>query len=191
MSPANRGTQWANSGMVVEILPEDVPGDPDDPLRMMHYQEEIEHTFFEAAGRTQQAPAQRMLDFTQGRQSDTLPAPHIPRGSSSAAWTGCYPPPSPVASRKPSKCSTASSAASSPTKPYSSATKRGTSSPVRIPRDPDTLTHITHTSLYPCGEGAGYAGGIVSAAIDGIMTARALAAKIHSDANTQEINSLH
>ncbi len=191
MSPANRGTQWANSGMVVEILPEDVPGNPDNPLRMMHYQEEIEHTFFEAAGRTQQAPAQRMLDFTQGRQSDTLPRSSYPPGLISARMDRLLP--SPIARR----LSEAFKVFDSKQRGFLTneavliGDETRTSSPVRIPRDPDTLTHITHTGLYPCGEGAGYAGGIVSAAIDGIMTARALAAKIYPIANIQEINPLH
>ena len=66
MSPSSRGTRWANSGMVVEILPEDIDnGKADDPLKMMKYQEDIETRFFEDAGKTQNAPAQRMIDFTQ------------------------------------------------------------------------------------------------------------------------------
>ncbi len=71
MSPSNRGTRWANSGMVVEVLPEDIPGD--NPLRMLHFQAEIEQRFFEAAGNSQQAPAQRMTDFVNGRLSADLP----------------------------------------------------------------------------------------------------------------------
>ena len=74
MSPSSRGTRWANSGMVVEILPEDIDnGKADDPLKMMKYQEDIEPRFFEDAGKTQNAPAQRMIDFTQGKPSRDLP----------------------------------------------------------------------------------------------------------------------
>lgn len=71
MSPGNRGTRWANSGMVVEILPEDVEGD--DELRMMHYQEKIERQFFEDDG-SLNAPAQRMTDFVVSRPSVSLPS---------------------------------------------------------------------------------------------------------------------
>ena len=81
MSPANRGTQWANSGMVVEILPEDIELQPGQrpELRMMYLQQEIETTFFEAASKTQKAPAQRMTDFVAGRLSDSLPRSSYPR----------------------------------------------------------------------------------------------------------------
>ena len=76
MSPSSRGTRWANSGMVVEILPEDIDnGKADDPLKMMKYQEDIETRFFEDAGKTQNAPAQRMIDFTQGKPSCVVPEP--------------------------------------------------------------------------------------------------------------------
>lgn len=178
MSPANRGTKWANSGMVVEILPDDIPDTDDAPLKMMHYQESIETRFFEASGRTQQAPAQRMKDFTEGRLSDTLPRSSYPPGLVSARIDQLLP--SPVARRLQEGFRIFGSK------------QRGfltndavligdetrTSSPVRIPRDPETLTHTALAGLYPCGEGAGYAGGIVSAAIDGIQSARALAQTI-------------
>ncbi len=86
MSPANRGTQWANSGMVVEILPEDIEPQPGQrpELRMMYLQQEIETTFFEAASKTQKAPAQRMTDFVAGRLSDSLPRSSYPPGLMSA-----------------------------------------------------------------------------------------------------------
>lgn len=174
MSPANRGTRWANSGLVVEILPDDIP-DGDDPiLKMMHYQEKIEQSFFEASGHTQQAPAQRMTDFVNGKQSATLPRSSYPPGLISCRIDKLLP--TPVASRMKA----AFRIFDSKQRGFLSeqavliGDETRTSSPVRIPRDPETLQHISITGLYPCGEGAGYAGGIVSAAVDGIMTARAL-----------------
>ncbi len=173
MSPANRGTRWANSGMVVEILPEDVPGD--DPLRIMHYQEQIEKRFFEAAGNTQKAPAQRMTDFVASRPSSDLPRSSYPPGVFPARIDQLLP--EPVAHRLQkgfAEFGRKSRGFLSPEAILVGDETR-TSAPVRIPRTPDTLRHISVKGLYPCGEGAGYAGGIVSAAVDGIRCARALA----------------
>lgn len=182
MSPSNRGTRWANSGMVVEVLPEDIPEyDKYGPLKMMHYQQDIEGAFSKAASGLQTAPAQRMTDFIDGRQSSDLPrssyAPGIFPGRVDELL------PSPVASRlqkgfadfgrKARGFLTSEAIVIGP--------ETRTSAPVRIPRDSETRSHINIKGLYPAGEGAGYAGGIVSAAIDGINTARALAAKILKD----------
>lgn len=175
MSPSNRGTRWANSGMVVEVLPDDVPEyDKYGVLKMMYFQQDIEQKFFEASGHTQQAPAQRMTDFVASRPSTTLPdssyAPGLipgridqllPRFIAARLQKGLA-----EFGRKARGFLT------------SDATLIGdetrTSAPVRIPRDKDSRSHITIAGLYPVGEGAGYAGGIVSAAIDGINTARAI-----------------
>ncbi len=175
MSPSNRGTRWANSGMVVEVLPDDVPEyDKYGVLKMMYFQQDIEQKFFEAAGHTQQAPAQRMTDFIASRPSATLPdssyAPGLipgridqllPRFIAARLQKGLA-----EFGRKARGFLT------------SDATLIGdetrTSAPVRIPRDKDSRSHITIAGLYPVGEGAGYAGGIVSAAIDGINTARTI-----------------
>src|SRR3712207_5553510 len=73
MSPSNRGTQWSNSGMVVEIRPEDIAGDTESPLAMMEYQEQLEKITWQQAGMTQRAPAQRMADFVNSRLSYDLP----------------------------------------------------------------------------------------------------------------------
>ena len=176
MSPANRGTQWANSGMVVEILPEDIPdadGVP-SPLKMMYFQESIEQRFFEASGGTQQAPAQRMTDFVEGRQSASLPRSSYPPGLISARIDELLP--QGVAKR----LQEAFKVFGSKQRGFLSeqavviGDETRTSSPVRVPRDRESMQHISLDGLYPCGEGAGYAGGIVSAAIDGIMAARAL-----------------
>ncbi|MDE6692324.1 MAG: FAD-binding protein, partial [Muribaculaceae bacterium] len=173
MSPSNRGTRWANSGMVVEILPEDVAGD--NPLRMMRMQQEIEQSFYADAGGTQNAPAQRMTDFVNGKESKTL--------AESSYTAGVHP--ARVDKLLPKRVSDRLRQAFREFgKKYrgfltEEATVIGdetrTSSPVRIPRDRETLHHVTISGLYPCGEGAGYAGGIVSAAIDGERCAEALA----------------
>lgn len=180
MSPANRGTQWANSGMVVEILPEDIEPQPGQrpELRMMYLQQEIETTFFEAASKTQKAPAQRMTDFVAGRLSDSLPRSSYPPGLMSARVDRLLP--QSVAKR----LQEAFTVFDRKQRGFlsSEATVVGdetrTSAPVRIPRDADSMCHIATAGLYPCGEGAGYAGGIVSAALDGMACARALAASL-------------
>ena len=181
MSPANRGTRWANSGMVVEVLPEDIadPADPaDKPLKMMHYQEEIERRFFEAAGETQQAPAQRMTDFVAGRDSAGLPRSSYPPGLLCRRIDKLLPGPIARRLREGFKVFDSKQHGFLSHDAVLIGDETRTSSPVRIPRDRETLAHITMPGLYPCGEGAGYAGGIVSAAIDGIMSARAIAAQI-------------
>ncbi len=177
MSPANRGTRWANSGMVVEILPDDIAADEgtDPRLRMMHFQEKIERAFFDAAGATQKAPAQRMTDFVASRASASLPPSSYPPGLTPCRVDTLLPPF--VASR----LQEAFRIFGERQRGFLSADatvigdETRTSSPVRIPRDRDTMCHIEIADLYPCGEGAGYAGGIVSAAVDGIAAARAVA----------------
>ena len=188
MSPANRGTQWANSGMVVEILPDDIPDTDGNPaLKMMHYQEDIEKRFFEAAGQTQQAPAQRMKDFTEGRLSADLPRSSYPPGLLSARIDQLLPPPVARRLQEGFRVFGTKQPGFLTNEAVLIGDETRTSSPVRIPRDPSTLTHTTLAGLYPCGEGAGYAGGIVSAAIDGIMSARALASAILPATDNQSI----
>ncbi len=180
MSPANRGTRWANSGMVVEVLPEDIPDTDgvDNALKMMRFQEEIEQRFFEASGHTQQAPAQRMLDFTQGKQSLSLPRSSYPPGLLSARIDQLLPKGIARRLQEGFKVFGQKQRGFLTNEAVLIGDETRTSSPVRIPRSTETLTHVDIPGLYPCGEGAGYAGGIVSAAIDGIMSARALATTI-------------
>ncbi len=177
MSPSNRGTRWANSGMVVEILPEDLPESYTGfgPLKMMHYQADIEARFFEAAGRTQKAPAQCMTDFTASRPSATLPPTSYAPGLTPARIDLLLP--EPIARRLQEGFRQFGRSARGFLTPEAAliGCETRTSSPVRVPRDPETLRHVATPSLYPCGEGAGYAGGIVSAAIDGMRCAEALA----------------
>lgn len=173
MSPSNRGTRWANSGMVVEVLPEDVEGD--DALKMLRFQEQIERRFFEASGCSQQAPAQRMTDFVAGRPSKSLAVSSYAPGVVPARVDRLLP--EAIARR----LQTAFREFDRKQKGFlsSEATVVGdetrTSSPVRIPRDSESMIHIGLPGLYPAGEGAGYAGGIVSAAMDGERAAEALA----------------
>ncbi len=178
MSPANRGTRWANSGMVVEVLPDDIP-DPenadDKALKMMYFQESIEHRFFEAAEGTQQAPAQRMTDFVDGRESLDLPRSSYPPGLLSRRIDQLLPEPIARRLREGFKVFNSKQRGFLTSEAVLIGDETRSSSPVRIPRDRETLAHVSMPGLYPCGEGAGYAGGIVSAAIDGIMSARAIA----------------
>ena len=165
MSPSNRGGQWSNSGMVVEIRPEDIAGD--DPLRVMHYQEQIERDCWQQGNRKQTAPAQRMADFVNGRLSYDLPRSSYAPGLISSPlhfWL-----PSFVASRLQQGFKTFGRQAHGflTNEAVMIAAETRTSSPVRIVRDPETLMHVRIEGLFPCGEGAGYAGGIVSAGIDG------------------------
>lgn len=177
MSPSNRGTRWANSGMVVEVLPEDIAGD--DPLKMITFQQQIESAFFNESGQSQNAPAQRMTDFVTGRQSKSLPTTSYAPGIHPARIDLLLPN---TISRRLQK---GFEEFGRKQKGFltSEATLIGdetrTSAPVRVPRDSETLNHVDISGLFPCGEGAGYAGGIVSAAIDGERCAEAAAALIN------------
>jgi len=165
MSPASRGTQWSNSGMVVEVRPEDVEGD--GVLRMLAYQEQLEHMCWQQGGRKQTAPAQRMADFVNGRLSYDLPRSSYAPGLVSSPlhfWL-----PKPIASRLQQGFKTFGRQAHGflTNEAVMIAVETRTSSPLRIVRDRDTLQHVGLQGLFPCGEGAGYAGGIVSAGVDG------------------------
>ena len=172
MSPSNRGTRWANSGMVVEVLPEDVDGD--DELRMMRFQEEIERRFFMAGNGSQQAPAQRMTDFINGKMSGSLPESSYAPGLYSARIDRLLP--HSIASRLQQAFIEFGKKQRGfvTDKAVVIGDETRTSAPVRIPRMSDTLCHVAVPGLYPAGEGAGYAGGIVSAAIDGERVAEAV-----------------
>lgn len=176
MSPSNRGSRWANSGMVVEVLPDDVEDTHTcGPLKMMAFQEEIEQCFFEDADRSQNAPAQRMKDFVEGHASRNLPPTSYAPGIHPARIDRLLP--EPIARRL--QKGFAEFGRKSKGFLTNEATLIGcetrTSSPVRIVRNPDTLEHVGVKGLFPAGEGAGYAGGIVSAAIDGERCADAVA----------------
>ncbi|MCR4852216.1 MAG: FAD-binding protein [Prevotella sp.] len=166
MSPANRGTAWSNSGMVVELHPDDI-GDSSNPLCMMDYQERLEKLCWQQGNMKQTAPAQRMADFVNGKLSANLPSSSYAPGLISSPlhfWI-----PSEISHRlqqgfrkfgQMSRGFLTNEAALI-------AIETRTSAPVRIVRDNETLQHIEVAGLFPCGEGAGYAGGIVSAGVDG------------------------
>lgn len=186
MSPSDRGSYWSNSGMVVEIHPEDLedkalhlPSEMDGPtvpeLRMMQFQEKLEELCWSNGNCRQTAPAQRMDDFIHNSLSKDLPKTSYAPGVISSPLHFWMPPF--ISSRlqdgfihfgKIAKGFLTNSA-------LMIGVETRTSSPVRILRDKDTLQHVAVKGLFPCGEGAGYAGGIVSAAIDGERCAESIA----------------
>lgn len=207
MSPKNRGSKWSNSGMVVEIRPEDLDEvsmlslmktamgdekfgamhddfyDKANPLRMMYFQEALERECWLQGNRKQTAPAQRMGDFVNRKLSYDLPSSSYAPGLISSPlhfWMPLF---------MSARLGEAFRIFGSRYKGFLSkeATVIGvetrTSSPVRITRDNETLQHVSRPGLFPCGEGAGYAGGIVSAAIDGERCADAVASWIESHRN--------
>ena len=168
MSPANRGTAWSNSGMVVELRPEDVASADIPPsLSVMHFQESLERLCWQQGNMKQTAPAQRMADFVNGRLSYDLPRSSYAPGLISSPlhfWL-----PKGIAGRLQEGFKTFGRQAHGflTNEAVLIAVETRTSSPVRILRDRDTLQHVGIQGLFPCGEGAGYAGGIVSAGVDG------------------------
>ncbi len=179
MSPSNRGTKWSNSGMVVEVHPEDLMHyDANDPLCVMHFQEDLERKCFEAAGGTQRAGAQRMLDFVQGKDSKDLPRTSYAPGIKPSRLDKWLPRFISNRLRKGFEVFGRYARGFLTNEAIIIGVETRTSSPVRIPRMPIDMRHIEIENLFPCGEGAGYAGGIVSAAIDGERCAEALAGQL-------------
>ncbi|TFG44200.1 MAG: FAD-binding protein [Bacteroidia bacterium] len=179
MSPSQRNSPYANSGIVVEIRPEDTEKfDRHKELAGLEFQKEFERMAWEQAGRTQAAPAQRLTDFINGLNSGTLPeVSYFPGVTSSPMheWIPEF-----VGNRLKEGFRFFGSMMNGylTNEAVIVGVESRTSSPLRIPRDPVTLEHINISGLYPCGEGSGYAGGIVSSAVDGIKTAEVVAAKI-------------
>ena len=166
-SPSKRDQATANSGIVVEIRPSDFGIFGDSPLAALKFQQQVEQKAWLAGGKTQTAPAQRLVDFSNGRASKDLPVTSYKPGITSVELGEVLPrfvykslQQGFIEFGKSMKGYFTNEA-------VVHATESRTSSPVRIPRDPATLEHVQISGLYPCGEGAGYAGGIVSAAIDG------------------------
>jgi uncharacterized FAD-dependent dehydrogenase len=186
MSPSNRGSRWSNSGMVVEIQPEDIMNDErltmndeaegsHPELAVLRFQEELERQCWLQGGRRQTAPAQRMADFTRRKLSYDLPESSYSPGLISSPlhfWMPEF-----ITDRLSQGFQQfgRSSHGFLTNEAVMIGVETRTSSPVRIVRDKDTLQHITLRGLFPCGEGAGYAGGIVSAGIDGERCAEAVA----------------
>ena len=174
MSPSNRGGQWSNSGMVVETRAEDIPGD--DVLRVMHFQEELERNCWQQGNMHQTAPAQRMADFVNKRLSYDLPRSSYAPGLISSPLHFWLPQSVSHRLQEGFKQFGKSSHGFLTNEAVMIGVETRTSSPVRIVRNVDTLMHVRLQGLFPCGEGAGYAGGIVSAAIDGERCAEMCAA---------------
>ena len=200
MSPSGRNSRWSNSGMVVETRPEDLDSGlqrfmteamadgafaethpdmdtPNNPLRMMYFQEALEKACWQQGGRKQTAPAQRMADFVNRRLSYDLPDSSYTPGLISSPlhfWMPDF-----ITSRliEGFNAFGRKSHGFLTNEAVMIAAETRTSAPVRILRDPETLCHVQVKGLYPCGEGAGYAGGIVSAAIDGERCAEQLCAR--------------
>ena len=165
MSPSNRGGQWSNSGMVVETRAEDIEGD--DPLRVMHFQEQLEYDCWQQGNRKQTAPAQRMTDFVNKRLSYDLPRSSYAPGLISSPLHFWMPQSISHRLQEGFKAFGRQSHGFLTNEAVMIGVETRTSSPVRIVRDGETLMHIRLQGLFPCGEGAGYAGGIVSAGVDG------------------------
>ena len=185
MSPSNRGSQWSNSGMVVELHPEDLEqkelqiegaepaGDLPPQLRMLHFQEQLERLCWLQAGRRQMAPAQRMSDFCHRKLSFDLPASSYAPGLVASPLHFWLPP---FISHRLSQGFLQFGRQSRGFLTNDAiliGVETRTSSPLRIVRDRDSLQHVRLRGLFPCGEGAGYAVGIVSAGIDGERCAEA------------------
>jgi len=172
-SPSKRNNPYANSGTVVQINLEDVAGDNADPFKLLNFQKEIEQAAFRAGGGSLVAPGQRMVDFCEERLSKDLPKNSYLPGTKSVELVNVLPgwinerlrKALPVFGKKMKGYYT--------NEAILVGVESRTSSPVKVPRDKETLQHPQITGLFPCGEGAGYAGGIISAAIDGINCASA------------------
>ncbi|MDE7455301.1 MAG: FAD-binding protein [Prevotella sp.] len=165
MSPSNRGGQWSNSGMVVETRAEDIEGD--DPLRVLRFQEELERNCWQQGNMRQTAPAQRMADFVNRRLSYDLPRSSYAPGLISSPLHFWLPPSVGRRLQEGFKQFGRQSHGFLTNEAVLIGVETRTSSPVRIVRHADTLMHVRLQGLFPCGEGAGYAGGIVSAGVDG------------------------
>jgi uncharacterized FAD-dependent dehydrogenase len=178
-SPSKRNNPYSNSGIVVGIEPEKLPNyDPNDPFICLDLQASVEQQCWEFAGKSQNVPAQRMQDFVEGKVSKDLPESSYQPGLTSVDLTEVLP--EFIAKR----LKKAFVAFGKKMKGYYTndavlhAPESRTSSPISIPRDRETYQHVEIEGLYPCGEGAGYAGGIASAAVDGVNCVQAIGRKV-------------
>lgn len=177
-SPSKRNNPYANSGIVVNITDEDTQSfKKHGALAGLFFRESIERKAWEAGGKTQTAPAQRLLDFLNDKPSANLPGCSYLPGIKSAELKTILPKAIVVALKQSFKKWGKTMPGFLTNNAVLVAVESRTSSPVRIPRDKETLEHIEIQNLYPAGEGAGYAGGIISAAIDGERCAEKIAIK--------------
>lgn len=177
-SSSRRARSTANSGIVVELNPKDFePFAEHGPLAAMEFQKAIEQKAWTLGGKTQKAPAQRLQDFIDGKVSTSLPDTSYAPGINSVDLSEVLPDFITECLKSGFQKFDKSMRGYLTNEAVVHAPETRTSSPVKIPRDPDSLEHIQVKGLYPCGEGAGYAGGIVSAAMDGMRCASQLARK--------------
>jgi uncharacterized FAD-dependent dehydrogenase len=168
-SPSKRNNPYANSGIVVAVAPEELPGyDPEDPFVCLNFQREVERKCCEAAGSTQAVPAQCLKDFMNGKITEAFPRSSYQPGIVSVDLKEVLPPFIYKSLRRAFLDFDKKMPGFITNDAVVHAPESRTSSPIRIPRDDQTGWHPEAMGLYPCGEGAGYAGGIVSAAMDGI-----------------------
>jgi uncharacterized FAD-dependent dehydrogenase len=178
-SPSKRDQATANSGIVIELKLEDFkPFAKFGALAGMEFQKSIEQKAWHLAGETQKVPAQRMIDFTQNKVSADIPKTSYVPGTTSVEMGQVFPGFLSQILREGFKEFGKSMRGYLTNEAILHAPESRTSSPVRIPRNPETLEHLQIKGLYPCGEGAGYAGGIISAAIDGEKCALMIAASL-------------
>ena len=182
MSPASRGTAWSNSGMVVEVRPEDLDNVKNEncnnvspELKVMAFQEDLERLCWQQGNMKQTAPAQRMADFVSGKLSYDLPKSSYAPGLVSSPLHFWMPKMISKRLQEGFKVFGRQAHGFLTNEAVLIAVETRTSSPVRIVRDREKLQHIRVQGLFPCGEGAGYAGGIVSAGVDGERCAEAAA----------------
>ncbi len=176
-SPSKRNNPFANSGMVVNVEQKDIPAfQKYGALSMMYFQQSVEHKAFSAGGGGFVAPAQRMVDFSENKISSALPVCSYLPGVQSSLLNTVLPGFIYQSLSKGLKKIGDKMRGYYTNEAIIVATESRTSSPVRIPRDSVLLSHPQIKNLYPCGEGAGYAGGIVSAAMDGENVAAAIEA---------------
>jgi uncharacterized FAD-dependent dehydrogenase len=176
MSPARRNTPFANAGLVVEIRLEDIDGGVSpDPLAGLRYQQRLEKLAFRNGGGGQVAPAQRVTDFVLERSPRDLPESSYLPGLAISPLHDWLPRALRTRLQEGIKIFDNKMRGFLTQEAVVVGVESRTSSPVRIPRDPETLQHVEIQGLYPCGEGSGYAGGILSSALDGENSAVALA----------------
>lgn len=177
-SPSKRNNPFANSGFVVNVEIADMHAyEKYGALKGIMFQRSVEYAAWVSGGKTQQAPAQRMADFVNRKLSDSLPACSYQPGIVSADLDTVIPEFISSSLRTAFKQIAKKRPAYFTNEAVLVATESRTSSPVRIPRDNTTLQHPQISGLYPCGEGAGYAGGIISAAMDGIRVAEKIVSR--------------
>ena len=180
MSPSERNSPYANSGIVVEIKPEDlIKYSSSGEMAGLEFQKELEREAWKNGGHTQRAPAQRLADFVSGDSSGSLPKVSYFPGVTSSPLHSWMPKAIGRRLRDGFRLFGQLMNGYLTNDAVVLGVESRTSSPVRIPRDPEKLHHIRISGLYPCGEGSGYSGGIVSSAVDGMRAAEAIAKKLN------------